>query len=98
MLQRLTAGDIDGSTGNARRTTGDFRVEHPGTGHYRIIFEPRFTKIVSVVATQDTLSPNGSTLDNLAIIHYGDDFCELHTGDSNGNNSNRSFSFIAVGD
>src|SRR5262249_31424348 len=95
MQLRYVAGYID-ANGNIIKGTGDFTVVHRTTGHYQIIFEPRFTNIISVIATQ-VYTPDGSTLDNAVIVNITNEQCYLHTGDAGGNNSDRQFCFIAVG-
>ncbi|GAA2113890.1 hypothetical protein [Streptomyces synnematoformans] len=92
--RRLVFGNVD-AEGNAVSGSGDFWVTRESTGRYAIVFQNAFTTLPSV--TSNIWGDGWYTLDNTqaAVIETGR--IVIVTGNSNGQYSNRGFSFQVVG-
>ncbi len=100
MAVRMEYGTVNPS---AQKTSGSpgWSVRADGTGRYLIIFEPAFSSVVSVVATQiypnDLSSGGGNTKDNAVVVGADNNEAKVKTGNNDGDATNRWFSFIAIG-
>ena len=89
-------GTINGD-GSIAAGTG-YSVTAQGNGEYIISFSPTFSGTPAIVGSQ-VLYGSGSenTLDNVIFPYLNNGAATAKTGDSNGNSTNRAFSFIAMG-
>ena len=96
-------------TRGGRKHSGEgFTVKRSPPGIYDITFDVPFTSPPAVVATQqyalrkpdtwdDFENKGGSTKDNVVVIALDETRARLKTGDGDGIEANRNFSFIAIG-
>ncbi|MCW0453767.1 hypothetical protein [Xanthomonas sacchari] len=91
---RVVAGVV-GADGAVRNGAG-YAVAHVSTGHYLVSFQPPFQALDGVSVTQ-IYPGDGSTCDNAVIIRLDAGEVLLKTGDGGGNQSDRDFSFVAIG-
>lgn len=100
MAARMEYGTVNPSGVKTSGSAG-WTVRSDGTGLYLLIFEPHFSSVVSVVATQiypnDLRSTGGDTRDNAVIVGADNDEAKIKTGNNDGKAENRWFSFIALG-
>ncbi|ALL23637.1 hypothetical protein ABEX41_12930 [Bacillus tropicus] len=79
---------------------GHIDITRIDTGLYEVNFEPHFSNIPSVVATQlwEGSGPKGgSTLDNVVMVTLSNNSVRFKTGGGSGDAANRKFTFIAMG-
>lgn len=104
--QKIVSGCVwrNGSTYSG---TG-FTSKQLETGIYEIIFDVPFNSPPSVVATQqyairnsnwdDFNNRGGSVLDNVVLVALDENRVKLKTGNRDGIETSRNFTFIAIGD
>ncbi|WP_431822346.1 hypothetical protein [Burkholderia sp. F1] len=98
IMTRIVWGSID-ANGGVLNGSGDFTVERVDNGKYTVAFNPGFSKLPGVVASQNNFDQtNQSNMDGVAIPFVNVNFCQLNTGDDQHHLQNRSFAFIAIGD
>jgi len=98
--QRIIRGSV-GSDGSIV-SGGGFSVVWAGTGLYDIYFTTPFSDRPTATASQvypsfDGFGGGGSTLDNAVIVGLSSTRLRIKTGDSDGDVSNRNFTFIVIG-
>jgi hypothetical protein len=94
---RLVRGTVN-ADGSVAAGAG-FSVNRFQTGYFRITFTTGFSSAPSVAVTQifGSFGNGGSTLDNAVLTGITTTQFEVQVGDSNGDPSNRSFSFVVMG-
>ena len=98
---QMIRGTVE-SNGTALPGTGfkGFTVTRNSTGVYTITFDPAFSFVPTVVATQEYPSDFGSggdTRDNAVVVGVDKTKCKIKCGDNEGKSSDRRFHFIAIG-
>ncbi|EKU23695.1 hypothetical protein [Xanthomonas graminis] len=91
---RVVAGVVAGN-GQIRNGSG-FSVARTSTGHYLLSFQPAFETLGGAAITQ-IYSGDGDTRDNAVILRIDARQVLIKTGDGNGAQSDRDFSFVALG-
>ena len=92
-------GTID-ANGTIVSGSGDFRVLKTGSGVYNITFNHHFSAIPAISGSQTRLGALGEwPTDNVVFPFLNENSATAITGNGSagGNQSDRSFSFIAVG-
>ncbi|MDN7919233.1 hypothetical protein QZM99_14180 [Burkholderia gladioli] len=91
-------GSVD-QDGNILSGSGDFSVENPSSGIYKIIFENTFNGIPAVVATQNNWGKTSEqNTDGVVVPVVNNNYCNIVTGNASGSQQiNRAFGFIAIG-
>jgi hypothetical protein len=95
---RTLWGAINAS-GSIKSSGGGFTVIHSGTGQYVLSFSPTFSDTPAVVGSQTNLGCLcEDPRDNVAFPFVSNGAATVVTGDSGGNQVDRNFSFIAIGE
>ncbi|WP_124492096.1 hypothetical protein [Burkholderia stagnalis] len=96
-MARIIWGTIN-SDGSIKNGSGDFSVENTESGKYAISFNPGFSALPGVVATQNNYGDTGqSNLDGVVVPFVNNSYCQINTGNNSNKFQNRSFAFIAIG-
>lgn len=93
---------------NGTKYSGEgFTAKQPKTGIYEITFDKPFNSPPAVTATQqyavgnnnwnDFANNGGNVKDNVVIIALDEKRVKLKTGNSDGIETSRNFTFIAIG-
>jgi len=98
MATRTSYGVIN-KDGTINSGSGDFTVTAQGNGEYIISFSPAFKGTPSIVGSQVLFGDTSQwPTDNIVFPFLNGGAATAITGGSDaGNQSNRSFSFIAIG-
>ncbi len=95
-----TISGIVNSNGSISAGTGDFNVRKESTGLYTITFRPALRRVHGGSVTQIFFSGGdaGDTRDNAVIAFLRNGDMRLKTGNSSGDASDRSFTFVVFGE
>jgi hypothetical protein len=94
-------GCVNGSDASIHSGIG-FHVDHDSKGLYTVFYKESFDVTPAVVLTQNYPnwgefgSNGGNTRDNCVLVASDAFHFKVKTGDSNGDASDRNFSFIAT--
>jgi|LakMenEpi03Aug12_release.lakeMendotaPanAssembly.Ray.scaffolds.fasta_scaffold592826_1 hypothetical protein len=84
--------------GSIKSSGGGFTITHQGNGEYIISFSPTFSATPSIVGSQVLYGQESEKpLDNVVFPFLNSSTATAFTGDSKGDQEDRSFSFIAIG-
>ena len=101
MADRMIWGCVNGDGTVASGSS--FTVERTSRGTYRITYTVPFSALPAVVLTQnyklwdDFGYGGGNTRASCSLVASSTTQCKLVTGDEHGVNTNRNFTFLAIG-
>lgn len=96
-MASMTVWGVVNANGTVAAGSG-FTVTSQGSGEYIISFSPAFSSMPAIVGSQANFgSTSQDTRDNIVFPYVNNGAATALTGDSGGNHTNRSFSFIAMG-
>ncbi|WP_045726647.1 hypothetical protein [Xanthomonas sp. GPE 39] len=95
MTHVRAVASVVGADAVVRHGSG-FSVTHVSTGHCRVNFQPPLQALQGASVTQID-GADGNTCDNAVIILADATQLLLKTGDGAGNQSDRDFTFVVIG-
>ena len=95
----LTLWGAINADGSINSSSGGFSVTNQGPGQYVLSFRTLFNSVPAIVGSQTNFGTIVEmNTDGVVFPFVNTGSATVITGDNKGNQGNRSFSFIAVGD